>query len=463
MRKNSYDIFRVIKECVAREKLFGNNAKIIAAVSGGVDSMALFEILVSMKKEYNLALAVAHVNYGLRGDESDGDERLVCSFAAEKGLPVFVKKVKTDEQEEYKTASFQERARNIRYSFFEELQQTHGFDLIATGHTADDNAETVFLNLVRGAGPEGLAGIPPKRDSIIRPLIDIPRKEIEHFARTEGVPFRIDSSNLSDRYARNIVRNEVFPLIHEKLRENVSASINRTSEIVRAIDDFVCLEAQKQSAGMVKKTGDGEYFIEKPALKSLHPVIARYVIRDTALKAAGHPVSFEITQRIRSLIDSPAGASVMISPDHRVDSESSGIRFLKNTDPDNFEVFIELNEEYRFKDFTFKSTFVSRDQVRYDRNRNVEYIDAGKITKPLLLRSRRQGDRMQPLGMQTEKKLSDIFVDAKIPRSYKHRIPLLTTQDAIVWVCGLQLDERFKVTENTQLILKIEYLPYAKR
>ncbi len=463
MHKENYDIFQVVKECIAREKLFGKNAKIIAAVSGGADSMALIEILLALKEEFDLSLGMAHVNYGLRGADSDGDEQLVRTIAAEKGLPVYVKNIKPDDPVEDTTGSFQERARNIRYSFFEKMRQIHGFDLIATGHTADDNAETVFLNLLRGAGPEGLGGIPPKRDSIIRPLIDIPRKEIENFARIEGIPFRIDSSNLSDRYARNIVRNEVFPLIHKKLRENVASSINRTSEIVRTIDDYVRQEAKKQSAGMVKKTGEEEYFIEKKALKSLHPVLANYVIRDTASRVTGYPVSFEITERIQRLVESPAGASVMLTPDYRVESESSGVRFLENTDPEKFITSIELNEEYSFKHFTVRSLFISPEQVLFDKNKYVEYIDAGKITKPLILRFWKEGDRMQPLGMQTLKKVSDIFIDMKVPRSYKHRIPLLTTQDDIVWVCGVQLDDRFKVTEKTQLILKIEYIPHAKR
>lgn len=459
----NYDIFRVVKECVARENLFNKRSKIIAAVSGGIDSMTLIEILIALKKEFDLTLAIAHVNYGLRSTESDGDEHLVRSFAEKKGLPVYVKKIDADDPVENKTGSFQERARNIRYSFFEELRLTYGFDLIATGHTSDDNAETVFLNFLRGSGPEGLGGIPPKRESIIRPLIDIPRKKIENFARTEGIPFRVDSSNISDRYARNIVRNEVFPLIQSKIRENIGISINRTSEIVRAIDGFIRDEAHKQSAGMVKKTGDREYFIEKQALKSLHPVLANYVIRNTAGSITGHPVSFEITQRIQRLLDSSAGASVLMTPDYRVDSESSGIRFLENKDPEKYITTIELNEEYSFKHFIFRCSVVSREQVSFDKNMNIEYIDAGKITKPLILRCWQEGDRMQPLGMQTLKKVSDIFIDAKVPQSYKHRVPLLTTLDAIVWVCGVQLDDRYKVTEKTQRILRIEYIPHAKR
>jgi len=463
MSTENYDILRVVKRCITRNKLFDKKSKIIAAVSGGIDSMTLIEVLLALRKEYAITLAVAHVNYGLRGKESEGDEQLVRDYAGSKGLPIYAKKVNPDDPAVRTTGSLQQWARDLRYLFFEEMRVKHGFDFIATGHTADDNAETVFLNLLRGAGPEGLRGIPAKRDSIIRPLIYISRNAIETYAGSMNIPFRVDTSNRSDRYARNVVRNHVFPLIQSKLRENVKDSINRTSEIIRSIDDYIREEAKRQSTGMVQKTGDREYFIEKKPLKSLHPVIAGYVIRDTATRLCGMPISFIVTKRIQWLIDSPAGVSVVITPEYRADSESSGIRLLENKDPEKFIAPIELNEEYRFSDFTFKSSFTTPDQVSFDNNKNIEYVDAGKIEKPIILRYWFEGDRIQPLGMHTMKKVSDIFIDAKVPRSYKHRIPLLTTLKDIIWICGIQIDDRFKVTDNTQHILKIQYIPHAGR
>lgn len=463
MSTESNDIIRVIKRCIARNTLFDRKSKIIAAVSGGIDSMTMIGVLLKLKPDYDLTLAIAHVNYGLRGKESDGDEQLVRTYAGNNNIPVFIKKVNPDNFSEHGTGSLQQWARDVRYSFFEEMRVKHGFDVIATGHTADDNAETVFLNLIRGAGPEGLRGIPVKRDVIIRPLLDVSRDAIETYAHSMRIPFRVDSSNRSGRYARNVIRNEVFPLIQSKLRENVTNAINRTSGIIESIDDYIRNEAGKLSAGMVQKTGGHEYFIERKALKSIHPVIAAYIIREIASRLCGMPISFEITQRVLSLINAPSGVSVVITPEYRADSESAGIRFLENKDPESFITPVELNEEYRFRNFTFRSSFVSHDCLSFDTNKNVEYIDCEKISKPLFLRTWTEGDRIQPLGMDTHKKVSDIFIDAKVPRAYKRRIPLLATPEEIIWVCGIQLDDRFKVTDNTRRILKIEYIPNAER
>jgi tRNA(Ile)-lysidine synthase len=462
MGKTYTDFLSMVRHSIVRRELFGKNSKILTAVSGGMDSMSLIEALIGLKNDFNLNLAVAHVNYMLRGSESDGDEQLVRDYSIQNKLPIFVKKVKKEDYER-STGSFQQRARSIRYGYFEHLRIKHGFDYIATGHNADDNAETVLLHLLRGSGPDGLRGIPAKRDRIVRPLIDISREEIKKYVHEANIQYRTDSSNSTGLYARNIVRNELFPLIRLKLRENIQDSINRTSEIVGWVDDYVGNEARKQSKAIITATDEREFFIAKNDLRSLHPVIAGYVIRDAAAMLCGKPISFQITRRIQSLIDSPAGISVMITHKYRAVSESAGIRFLESNVPEHFFADIELDEEYRFDDFTFRSSFTNRDRVSFDTNKNVEFIDADTIRKPVVLRYWMEGDRIQPLGMQTQKKVSDVFTDAKIPRTYKHRIPVLATPDGIVWLCGLQLDNRYKITDNTQRILKIEYISHAPR
>lgn len=463
MGKEISDILPGIRRFINRNTLFDKQAKIIAAVSGGIDSMTMLDVLLALRHEFELTLAVAHVNYGLRGVESDRDEQVVRDYAGNKKLRVFAVQVDPDDPALKAPGSFQERARNIRYTFFERIRVKLGFDYIATGHNADDNAETVFLNLLRGSGPDGLRGIPPKRDTIIRPLIECTRKDIELYAHANGIPHRVDASNITGRYARNVVRNEVFPLIQTKLRENVRDSINRTSEIIRSVDDYLHDEVKRQGAGIVQQTGEHEFFLETGHLQALHPVIIHYIVRETAGRLTGSPVSFEITKRVVSLLIAPAGTSVIINPGYRVDKESSGIRFLGNKDPEEFFVSIELNEEYRFEEFTFRSSFVTADRVSYDTDKMSEYVDADKLHKPFILRRWNEGDRMRPLGMKSFKKVSDIFTDAKVPGAYKHRIPLIESRDGIVWICGVQLDDRFKITDNTQHIVKMEYIPHATR
>lgn len=462
MIKKNRDLLRAIKECIAAEKLIDRNSKIIVAVSGGIDSMTLIHTLIALKSEFELSLAVAHVNYSLRGAASDSDEQLVREYADYNRIPVFVKKIRPDDPGVSIEGSVQEWARKIRYGYFEELRTGHKFDLVATGHTSDDNAETVFLNLIRGAGLDGLRGIPPKRGTIIRPMLYISRKDIEAYAGSENIPYRIDISNKSDRFARNVLRNEVFPLMQSKLRENVLYSINRTSSIIRSIDDYLHEIARKQYSEIVRKTDNNEYYLDKKDLRALHPVITDYLIRDLLSRVLKSPASFELTRRVHNVIKAPAGISVFITPAYRVDSEASGIRFLENKEPERFLRGIKLYEEYRFGDFTFRSSFFERNRISFDRVNNIEYIDADKVNRPVFLRFWEKGDRLQPLGMRTFKKVSDIFIDAKIPRSEKHRIPLLTTDTDIVWICGLKLDNRFKVDDNTRHIIKLEYIPHGK-
>jgi len=461
MGNNKALFLSAIESFITSEKLFGVNAKIIVAVSGGIDSIILTEVLLSLREKFNLGLAIAHVNYGLRGEESDNDESFVRDYAQNKGLHIHVKRADMDNSMLTDTGSFQERARAVRYAFLKDLLGAYGYDYAATGHNANDNAETVFLNFLRGSGPEGLKGIPPKRGFIIRPLLSVTRKEIESFAQAENLSYREDSSNLSDKYARNVVRNEIFPLIQSKLRKNVRDSINRSSGIIRSVDEYVQELAQEQINRIVHKARTDEYFIAKDDLHALHPVIADYVIRDVINRFFDTPVSYEITRRVKRLAEAPTGCSVILSSGYRADSESAGIRIYKRNEPEELAGSITLEKEYCFDDFTFKSMFVSPDEVSFDRDKNIEYIDADKIIKPLSLRYWKHGDRIRPLGMNSEKKVSDVFIDAKIPRAYKDRIPILVSPDGIIWICGIQLDDRFKVTKASKNILKLEYIPHA--
>ncbi len=450
-----------IESFITSEKLFGVKAKIIVAVSGGIDSITLTETLLSLQGKYKLDLAIAHVNYGMRGEESDKDEAFVRDYAEKNGLQVYIKRADMSNSADNDTGSFQEQARATRYAFFKDILGAYGFDLVATGHNASDNAETAFLNFLRGSGPEGLKGIPPKRDFIIRPFLNVTREEIVSFVQTENIPYREDSSNVSDKYARNVVRNEIFPLIQSKIGKNIRASINRTSEIIRSIDEYIQEQAQVEINRIVQGVRTDEYFLTKESICTLHPVIANYVIRDVVNRLLDMPVSYEITQRIRRLADAPSGSAVILSPEYRADSESAGIRIYKRTKPEELVENIVFDREYCFKEFTFRSTSVSPDDITLDENKNTEYVDADTLRKPLTLRYWKHGDRIRPLGMESEKKVSDIFIDAKIPRAYKERIPILESPDGIVWICGIQLSDRYKVTKSTKNVLKLEYIPHA--
>jgi tRNA(Ile)-lysidine synthase len=454
-------IYRRVRRFIKHEDLFHNGAKILIAVSGGVDSMTLLSILYDFREEFGLRLAVAHVNHGIREIESPNEEAFVRASCERLKIPVYVHRVDPAVFRKKESGSVQEIARNIRYAFFDTRMREIGFDCIATAHTANDNAETVFLNLLRGAGLEGMRGIPPKRDAIVRPVLCLTRSEIESFALDRGIEFRTDSSNRSGTYARNIIRNEVFPLIESRLRANVAQTVNRSSSIFREVDEYMRFAVGNLFPQSVGQVGEKEFFISSVTLQSLPPVIADYLIRETVSRIADTTLDFDTTRRIGSLLASSPGAAVQFAPGFRAARESDGIRFHEDAAAASYCVPVEPGEEYRIGGNAFRSAIVAANDVRFDENKNVEYIDFEKIRQPLYLRNWREGDFMIPLGMRTRKKISDIFIDAKIPIAHKQRVPILASDDSVIWVCGVQLDDRAKVTENTKYAVRLEYHPAA--
>lgn len=459
MGKETVNIVRRVTEYVQAESLFSNNARIIVAVSGGIDSVVLLNILYELRTEYDLQLIVAHVNYGLRAADSKGDEEFVEHLGKRLDLPVYVHRQHLSDLTTPGRGSLQERAREVRYRFFENLRRERGFDLIATGHTADDNAETVFLNLIRGAGVEGLRGIPPKRDKIIRPLLTIGRDEISAYAHQRGLDFRIDVTNATDAYARNIVRNEIFPLIEQKLRENVSRTLNRSSVIFRELHQYMVSTARSVFGDTVTHVQDDEYVIHVEKLRELPSAPATYLLREIIFRLIGRSVNFQTIHQVLKLQGAHAGTSVILAPGYRAYRETNAIRFLREGSADPFHTLIEHGKEYQFDTFVFRTSIVPREEISLSSDPHVEYADFDAIEGPMYLRSWKEGDRLIPLGMNSYKKVSDLFIDAKIPRAHKQKIPIVEAHGEIIWVCGIRLDERVKITENTSRALKLEYIP----
>ena len=234
---SSRTILTRFHEYSRRRRLIGEQGHLIAAVSGGVDSMVLLDLLVSERESLGLSLIVAHFNHQLRGEESDADEAFVVQRAGQYGLEVYVDRANTAEVARLTRTGIQEAARNLRYDFFAKLLESSGYDALATAHNADDNAETVLLNLFRGAGVLGLSGIPVARPDtkIIRPLLFARREEIEEYAEAARIPFRTDSSNAGDAYTRNFIRHQVLPLVRDQINPNIVETLHRSSELFREL------------------------------------------------------------------------------------------------------------------------------------------------------------------------------------------------------------------------------------
>ena len=434
--------------------LFGEHDTVIAAVSGGVDSMVLLDLLA---RERGVSVVVGHFNHGLRGAESDGDEEFVARRAGEYGFPFHAGRGDTAAESGRRKVGIQEAARELRYGFLRQLRESVGGGRIATAHHADDNAETILLHLFRGTGVQGMAGIPVARDGIIRPLLFAGRAEIEDFARHERLPFRTDSSNAHDEYTRNAVRHQVLPLLKDVVSPSVVENINRSGENFRALATYIMEEAGKALGACTSGRGDGgiRLFLDRLAAQPL--LLRQLAVRAALDETAGAAASAEHVESVLALLENAPGASVML-PGGATAERTRGELVIGPAAPSvEFAYTVEVGRSYELRGFRFATTVVSARGPAS--GRGTEYADATSTGPgPLTLRSWHEGDAFVPLGMGGRKKVSDYFVDEKVPARDKKSVPLLVTPGGeIVWVCGMRLDDRFKVTPATRRVIKLEY------
>lgn len=274
------DFYRTIENTVREFNMLEPKDSVLAAVSGGPDSVALVRSLIFLKPSYNLNIGIAHLNHLLRGEDSLRDEAFVRELAQKFGLPFFCEQKDVRSHAEHHRLSVEEAGREVRYDFFSMLSHGHGYKKIATGHNKNDNAELVLMNLLRGAGPKGLSGIPPMRDNLyIRPLIRKTKKEILDFLKTDDQPFRIDASNTDTAYLRNAVRHRLIPVLESDYNPGIIDALDRLSHILRQEEEYLDAEAQRRFESCL--TGKEASFISfsKKKLSELHPAMVNRVIR----------------------------------------------------------------------------------------------------------------------------------------------------------------------------------------
>lgn len=448
-----------------KRRLMEERERVIAAVSGGVDSMVLLDLLAKEREALGLSIIVAHFNFQLRGKESEEDERFVVQRARSYGFEPYVDRADTAAYAQQHAIGIQEAARRLRYEFFDNLLLSSGFDKIATAHNADDNAETMLLNLFRGAGVAGLAGIPVYREDrrIIRPLLFAERREIEAYAAAEKLPFRNDSSNEQDYYTRNYLRHNIVPIIRQNVNPHLVQTLNRSAEVFRELEAFLTVTAREHYEAVVTRDSTTELHVAIPRLRTLPRLLQQYLLMQVAQAFANRKPEFEHIERMLELTEGLTGSWVPIGNDCMVYRDRESLVFRREEETTNFRVVVLPNRRYHFDRFTFASEVLDVQNIVVN-GEQAEYVDAEKLlAKDLVLRSWAEGDWFVPLGMKSKKKISDFFVDEKIPLYEKRHIPLLETSDGeVVWVCGLRLDDRFKVTPETRRVMKLQFFTTHK-
>lgn len=421
---------------------FLNGKKLLLAVSGGIDSM----VLVDVFKQLGYNISIAHCNFGLRAEESNGDENFVRSIASVNNIEIFVNNFNTKSYSSLNKVSIQIAARELRYTWFTKLMDEHGFDYLLTAHHLDDSAETFLINFTRGTGIEGLLGIPQQNGKIIRPLLPFTRSEIEGYAKDNNIQWREDSSNASDKYLRNKLRHHVLPLLKE-LNPSFAQSFTQTLENLQQVHALANDAAKMVYNHVVNEDGNRKNI----ALDSL----LRYDNYKAYLFSWLQPYGFTAWDDIYALVTAQAGKFVT-SASHRLlkDRELLILEPIKSTPGDTFE--INLGIENTTLPIELKLDLV-QDRIE-NPTKNILFVDKELIKFPLFVRKWQGGDYFYPLGMNGQrKKVSKFFKDEKMSLTEKEDTWLLCSDDDIVWVVGHRADHRFKVTTQTTQILKIEF------
>lgn len=429
-----------------QHKLAGSMKRILLAVSGGLDSV----VLCALFKQAGYAFAIAHCNFKLRGDESDADAAFVQTLAADYRVKFYGKEFSTKEYTEVHKYSIQVAARELRYAWFEEIRVAEKFDFIATAHHLNDNIETVLFNLAKGTGIKGLRGMLPKHGKLIRPLLFASREEIDAFAKQHNLTWREDSSNTEDKYSRNYIRHNIVPMFKE-LNPAFETSFANNLTIFSELETQFDAHFRKLSKTLFFQR-HGDVYIAIEALKKL---TGRRTILFTYLQPFGFTPS-QVDDILSGLSNSPGRQ--FFTPDARLIQDRRFLILTKGNASEASEHFIEQDtNEILTNDFLLKQSKQENAGTVIEKSLLIAMIDAAKITYPLVLRRWKAGDYFYPIGMNNKKKkLKKFLTDIKLPLHEKEKVWVLESDKRIVWVVGQRLDERFKITEQTKQLVKLQ-------
>jgi tRNA(Ile)-lysidine synthase len=436
-----------LENFIEKHKLFASTDKIIVACSGGCDSVLLSILLHQIK--YKIVLA--HCNFQLRGDEANADEEFVKQLAKQLNIEFYSTKFDTEKYATEHKLSTQQAARNLRYDWFENLRNELQFDKIATAHHLNDSIETTLINLIRGTGIAGLTGISAKNKNIVRPILFATRNELEVYAAENNIQFRTDSSNLNDDYTRNKIRHQIIPIL-QTINPSFETTMQKNIERFTATENIFNASIQKKLGSTITQNKN-EWLIN---LKLIHHHFAYSTLLFELLK----PFGFNASQAdsIVELKELKSGNEYFSEKFRMVLHQSQLIITEKKTENTSVIIVDENETNINLPNINIlieKLNWSTENKIEVDKN--IGLIDSKKITYPIVLRHWKQGDYFYPIGMnKKKKKLSDYFTQQKLNTIQKEKTWLLCSGDYIVWVVGMRLDERFRVTEQTKQVLKLE-------
>jgi tRNA(Ile)-lysidine synthase len=467
------DLLPVVKDFMERNAMIDPGGTVLVAVSGGPDSVALLHVLHRLSEQWGFSLGVAHLNHMFRSQEAEGDSEFVRSLANSYGLPTIIESVDVPLYSQRAGLSAQTAAREIRYRFLNRAATEIGAGRIALAHHADDQTETILMNFIRGAGLEGLKGIMPVRNGLyIRPMLQVRRKQIEDYCKAMDLSFRVDRSNSTKVYLRNLVRLELMPLLRENYNSGITEALLRQREICLEEDSYLEEQAEKAYLSTkvnLPKAGIG---LDLKEIRQMPKAILRRVLRLLWQELTGskRDISFVHVEEALGLlakstgarIDLPGGVTGVLS------YTSLDFSFTEHRAPCNFFQYpVQVPGETFIPEVgqVLKTALLHRNTVPDPAALppREALLDFAKLPSQLYVRQRLPGDRFQPYGQQAEMKLKSFLSKQKIPRAERDKLPLLCSSEEIIWVAGLRVSDKWKVAEDTEEILHVSvHLPTGR-
>lgn len=445
--------------------LIQENDNIVVGVSGGPDSMALLYVLLEIEPLIKFNIYVAHVNHGVRGEDAKSDQLFVEEIAKNLNLPYYTKNVNMIEYGKEKGISSEEAGRELRYGFFREILDSVGGGKIAVAHNMNDQAETLIMRFLRGTGIDGLKGMDFKTKDIIRPILGIDRGEIESYIENNNIKTVLDKTNLEPIYSRNKVRLELIPYIEKNFNPNIINTLWRLSRIASMDSEFLEEYSEGRYNNIVKNQDKHSIILDGGKLFEEDKSIQQRIIRIAILKINGSLqgiTEIQISSVINLFMGSNTGKEIHLSNNIIAKTSYGDLIIEKGINRYVNKYFYELKflglnvlEDIGYS-FNIE-IFPKDDGFTMNKGKNIKYFDFDMVKGNLAVRNRLDGDRLIPFGMKGTKKLKDYFIDEKVPKEMRDKIPLIVDEENILWVVGYRTNDLYKVTKKTKIILSISY------
>ncbi len=447
-----------VKMDIQNHGLIERDDRILVAFSGGTDSLALLNLLDHIKNELGFIIGAAHLNHGLRGSQADDDEAFCRTFCEQRGIPYYSKTIDVAAYAKEQKISIELAGRKERYVFFKDIMVNKRYDKCATAHHLDDQAETILLNLMRGASLSGLTGMQPKREDFIKPLLGVRKEDLVVYLEKEGITSREDESNKESIYQRNKVRNHLIPYIKENFNGNIEETLVRMGRLIQKDLEYIESQVSDASGKFIEKDElSDQVILKKGAFLEQEAILSRLVLE--ALKALKHNLTDIEEVHVREVMalgHKETGKIIHLKEGIMVRNNYGELIFEKdklkaNTEP--LEVWLMIPGEYRVRGKRITLRVIPKDEMKKDTH--LRFFNGDILEEKILLRHRRDGDTMRPLGMGGYKKIKNILIDRKVNREIRDDLFIFQNRKDILYIGGMMISEDYKVKESTNKIVEV--------